>query len=68
MNSLRVYATGTNLITWQRYTGYSPEIANTNYRQRYATDAFTGNVLDANIDRGIYPIAKSWVFGVDVRF
>ena len=68
INQLRIYVTGTNLITWQKYTGYTPEIANTNYRQRYDTNAPSGNVLDSGIDRGIYPIAKSWIFGIDVRF
>lgn len=68
MNRLRVYATGTNIWTKQKYTGYSPEIANTNYRDKFSTNAFTGNVLDANIDRGTYPITKSWVFGIDVNF
>ncbi len=68
INQLRVYATGTNLFTWQKYTGYTPEIANTNYRQRYDTNAVTGNVLDSGIDRGIYPITKSWIFGIDIGF
>jgi TonB-linked SusC/RagA family outer membrane protein len=68
INQLRIYATGTNLITWQKYTGYTPEIANTNFRQRYDTNAPSGNVLDSGIDRGIYPITKSWIFGIDVQF
>jgi TonB-linked SusC/RagA family outer membrane protein len=68
MSKLRFYATGTNLMTWQKFTGYSPEIANTNYRQNYSTEAVTGNVLDSGIDRGSYPITKSWVFGLDVMW
>jgi TonB-linked SusC/RagA family outer membrane protein len=68
MSRLRVYATGTNIWTKQKYTGYTPEISNTNYRDKFSTQAVTGNVLDSNIDRGIYPIAKSWVFGIDVGF
>ncbi len=55
MSKLRFYATGTNLMTWQKFTGYSPEIT-------------TSNVLDSGIDRGSYPISKSWIFGVDVGF
>ena len=56
LSKFRVYATGTNLWTMQKYTGYSPEIAN------------GGNVLDSNIDRGTYPITKSWIVGIDVGF
>jgi TonB-linked SusC/RagA family outer membrane protein len=68
LGKFRVYATGTNVWTKQKYTGYSPEISNTIDRQRYSTAAYQGNVLDSNIDRGVYPITKSWIFGLDVNF
>lgn len=68
LGKARVYVTGTNIWTKQKYTGYTPEISNTNFRQKYSTDAYVGNVLDSNIDRGIYPITKSWIFGLDVNF
>ncbi len=54
-NNLRIYFNGTNLVTWTDYTGYTPEIS-------------SGNVLDVGIDRGVFPIAKTYTFGVDLRF
>ncbi|MFZ4542912.1 MAG: SusC/RagA family TonB-linked outer membrane protein [Saprospiraceae bacterium] len=68
LSKFRVYATATNLWTLQKFTGYTPEISNTNFRQRYSTEGFTGNVLDSNIDRGTYPLSKSWIFGIDLNF
>jgi TonB-linked SusC/RagA family outer membrane protein len=49
---LRLYVTGENLLTLTKYTGYDPEIG--------------GNVL--GIDRGYYPQAKSFMFGVNLQF
>ena len=51
----RIYVTGTNLWTKQKYTGYSPE--------------FPGSsVFDVGVDNGSYPIAKSIIFGLNVNF
>ena len=56
MQSLRVYVTGTNLVTSQEYTGYNPEIYNS-------------SVFDNGIDRGgIYPIARTITGGIDITF
>lgn len=56
LQSLRVYVSGTNLWTSTDYTGYNPEIYNS-------------NVFDNGIDRGnIYPISKTITVGVDVQF
>lgn len=49
---LRLYVTGENLTTLTNYTGYDPEIG--------------GNVL--GIDRGYYPQARSFMFGVNLQF
>jgi len=49
---LRLYVTGENLLTLTDYTGYDPEIG--------------GNVL--GIDRGYYPQAQSFMFGVNLQF
>ena len=54
--SLRIYVSGTNLVTSQKYSGYNPEIYN-------------GSVFDNGIDRGnIYPIARTLTAGLDVTF
>ncbi|THH37515.1 SusC/RagA family TonB-linked outer membrane protein [Neolewinella litorea] len=56
MQSLRVYVSGTNLVTSQEYSGYNPEIYN-------------GSVFDNGIDRGtIYPIARTLTAGLDITF
>jgi TonB-linked SusC/RagA family outer membrane protein len=51
----RVYANGTNLWTKQAYTGYSPE--------------FPGSsVFSTGVDYGSYPIAKTFVAGLEITF
>jgi len=49
---LRVFVTGENLLTLTEYTGFDPEIG--------------GNVF--GIDKGYYPQARSFMFGVNVQF
>lgn len=56
ISRFRVYASGTNLWTRQKYTGYSAEFPN------------AGNPFEVGLDFGGYPIAKSWQFGMDVVF
>lgn len=55
LSRFRVYASGTNLWTKQDYSGYSPEFPG-------------GSVFTAGIDYNPYPIAKTFVFGLDVSF
>lgn len=55
MQTLRFYANGTNLITFTDYSGYTPEISG-------------DSVISDSIDDGIYPIARSVTFGVDLTF
>ena len=52
LTKFRLYVTGENLLTLTKYTGFDPEIG--------------GNVL--GIDKGFYPQAKSFIFGVNVQF
>ncbi|MBV7529086.1 TonB-dependent receptor [Chitinophaga sp. sic0106] len=49
---LRVFVTGENLFTFTKYTGFDPEI---------------GGAV-SSIDRGIYPQARSYMFGLNVTF
>lgn len=55
MSKFRVYVSGTNLITWTEYTGYTPEIS-------------SGSVIASGIDSGQYPIARVYNAGVQVNF
>ncbi len=52
LSKVRFFVTGENLLTLTKYTGYDPEIG--------------GNVF--GIDKGYYPQAKSYLFGVNVQF
>ncbi|PHR93940.1 MAG: SusC/RagA family TonB-linked outer membrane protein [Leeuwenhoekiella sp.] len=52
LTRLRIYATGENLVTFTRYTGFDPEIG--------------GGIF--GIDRGYYPQARTGLLGVNVQF
>ncbi|MBO6523672.1 MAG: TonB-dependent receptor [Balneolaceae bacterium] len=51
----RFYIKATNLLTWAKYTGYTPEIG-------------SGNVLSNGIDTGIYPIPRVISIGFNTTF
>lgn len=55
LGSLRVFASGTNLVTWTPYSGYTPEIV-------------SNSVIANGIDFGIYPISRTYTFGVTADF
>ncbi|HSF55696.1 MAG TPA: SusC/RagA family TonB-linked outer membrane protein, partial [Algoriphagus sp.] len=55
LQNFRVYVSGTNLITWTKYTGYTPEIGG-------------GNVLGTGYDAGLYPIARTFNVGISANF
>jgi TonB-linked SusC/RagA family outer membrane protein len=56
-SKVRVYVSGTNLLTMTDYTGYDPEVAQWNNR-----DATLG------VDFASYPTAKTYTFGIDITF
>lgn len=51
----RFYIKGTNLFTWTKYSGYTPEIG-------------SNNVLSNGIDTGIYPIPRVFSLGFNATF
>ena len=53
MQSLRVYASVQNLATFTNYSGFTPEISNT-------------NTLSGGIETSIYPTTRTFAFGVNV--
>ncbi len=53
----KVYASGQNLITISDYSGYNPEV---NQQGQ--------NNVNQGIDMGSYPLAKSYMFGVNLTF
>lgn len=57
INSIRVYVSGQNLLTFTHYKGYDPEISST-----------TGLDLRKGIDYGAYPNSKTLLLGLNVKF
>lgn len=56
IQSLRLYATGSNLFVWTPYSGFDPEVST------------MGNSLTPGVDYGAYPRSRSFVFGLNVTF
>ena len=57
LTRLRVYVSGTNLITLTKYTGYDPEVS-----------AYNSNDAQIGVDLSNYPTARTYTFGIDVTF
>ena len=55
VNNLRFWVSGYNLFTFTKYTGLDPEIG-------------SNSPLSMGVDQGYYPVAKSWMFGVNLSF
>lgn len=55
LSNLRIYASGNNVFLWTNYSGYSPEVG-------------SENVLQVGIDNGIYPTARTFLFGLNANF
>ncbi|MEI6050285.1 MAG: TonB-dependent receptor [Bacteroidota bacterium] len=56
ISKLRLYVTLQNPLTFTKYSGYDPEIGS------------YGNSNMYGVDTGIYPQAKSYIFGLNVTF
>ena len=54
ISKVRIYAQAKNLFTFTNYTGFDPEIS--------------GGIFDTGVDRGVYPQARSWAIGIDLKF
>lgn len=62
MKSARIYLRGTNLITWTKFTGYSPEVSGEQI-------GVTGtDVLNNGIDYGTYPVSTVYSVGLNLSF
>ncbi|WP_430816506.1 SusC/RagA family TonB-linked outer membrane protein [Carboxylicivirga sp. RSCT41] len=57
IQSIKVFATGTNLLTFTDYSGFDPEV-----------DAFRGNPRKVGIDMNSFPAVRSYVGGVNIIF
>jgi len=57
MQNLRLFASGQNLLTFTKYSGYNPEVNNSN-----------SNQLTGGLDYGSYPLSKTYSIGLNVTF
>jgi TonB-linked SusC/RagA family outer membrane protein len=57
IQSLRVYVTGQNLITWTHYLGYDPEVSS----DPFSTTGF-------GRDFGVYPQSRTYTVGLNATF
>jgi hypothetical protein len=55
LSKLRLYATGNNLLTWTKYTGYDPEVS-------------SNALFSRGIDNASYPNARTFTFGFNASF
>jgi TonB-linked SusC/RagA family outer membrane protein len=63
IETLRIFANANNLYTLTKYSGYDPEIGETDPDNSGTTDP-----LSAGIDYGFYPVPKSYTFGIQLIF
>lgn len=57
ISQLRIYVSGQNLFTITDYTGYDPEV-----------NRFGNSSISQGIDYGVYPSAKTFLFGLNLKF
>lgn len=55
-SKVRVFATGNNLYTWSKYSGFNPEVNR------------EGNQLTPGLDYGTYPLATTISLGINLSF
>lgn len=55
VQNFRVYISGTNVFTWTKYSGYTPEIGG-------------GSVIGTGYDSGLYPLARTFNLGISASF
>jgi TonB-linked SusC/RagA family outer membrane protein len=60
MSNLRLYCTLQNIFTFTKYTGFNPEIGQSN--------GWNSNPLDFGVDAGAYPQPKIYMVGLNVSF
>ncbi len=56
LTKFRIFATGSNLYVWTKYSGYDPEVNS------------SSNPLTPGIDNSSYPKSRSYTFGVNLTF
>lgn len=57
----RLYASGNNLFTFSKYRGYDPSATGGGTNGR-------GEPIGSGIDKGFYPVAKTYLLGMNLKF
>jgi len=57
IRNLRLYVSGTNLLTFTKYTGFDPEVS-----------SYTGSDGQLGTDYNNYPVSKFYNFGIEITF
>lgn len=57
LTAFRIYASGQNIHTFTKYTGFDPELG-----------SFNSNVLITNVDLGNYPNPRTFTIGANISF
>ncbi len=55
INGLRIYVSADNLLTFTKYSGYDPGVSG-------------GSLFSRGVDRGLYPLAKTYLIGLQLKF
>lgn len=63
MQKLRMYASAQNVFTITKYSGFDPELGETNADKN---DAY--GLTELAVDRGQFPQARSFIFGININF
>ncbi len=68
LTNLRIYVGATNLKTWAKYSGYTPEISSPVIQNLKGVGYNSGDLLSAGIDGGAYPVARTYTVGLNATF
>jgi len=56
LSNIKIYISGSNLLTWTKYTGFDPEVTSGD------------NTVSQGTDSGIYPVSRSYNAGINITF
>ncbi|WDF54918.1 SusC/RagA family TonB-linked outer membrane protein [Mucilaginibacter sp. KACC 22063] len=70
ISRLRIFATAQNLFTITKYKGISPELipATNNTANGLVNVVSSSGILAQGVDQSVYPVARTFSFGVNVQF
>ena len=66
LKQVRIYVSGQNVFTVTKYTGYNPEVSG--YEQTMTNGQLNGSAVTGGIDYGVYPLARSYIVGINLGF